>query len=320
MSEKKYFWLKLKKQMFEDNEAMDFLLSQKNGSDYAMIYILLCLKTLNSNGELASRIGEMIIPYSPEKIERDLKYFKIDTITVALELYKQLGLVYENQNGAFVIANYENLIGSETASAERVRQYRERKKQALLCNENVTQEYRDKSIEYRDKNIDIENRNIEDDSLRSSSMSSSLQENDPSADKETATDSSSETISTPSIPYTKIQEKFNEICKSLPKCTKLSDERKRKIKSRCLEFSEEEIFSAFKKGEESDFLTGRSGQWLGCTFDWFFANNSHIRRILEGSYDNGRMKRKPKLSGRRLSAVERDYQADQVVNSERIDF
>ena len=118
--DKKYFWLKLKKQMFDDNEAMDFLLSQKNGSEYAMIYILLCLRTMNTDGELASHIGEMIIPYTPEKIERDLKYFALDTIMVALDLYKQLGLVYESLNGSLVISNYEELIGSETKWAESI--------------------------------------------------------------------------------------------------------------------------------------------------------------------------------------------------------
>ena len=51
------------------------------------------------------------------------------------------------------------MVGSETSSAKRVREWREKKK-ALQCNTNVThietQEYRDKSIEIRDKSIDID--------------------------------------------------------------------------------------------------------------------------------------------------------------------
>lgn len=30
---------------------------------------MLCLQTANNNGELASRVGEMIILYDPDKIE-----------------------------------------------------------------------------------------------------------------------------------------------------------------------------------------------------------------------------------------------------------
>jgi hypothetical protein len=49
------------------------------------------------------------------------------------------------------------MVGSETSSAKRVREYRERQK-ALQCNTNVTQEieYRDKSKENRDIEIDKE--------------------------------------------------------------------------------------------------------------------------------------------------------------------
>lgn len=172
--DKKYFWLKLKKQMFDDNEAMDFLLSQKNGSEYAMIYILLCLRTMNTDGELASHIGEMIIPYTPEKIERDLKYFALDTIVVALDLYKQLGLVYESLNGSLVISNYEELIGSETKWAEYKRIQR-KKELEIVKNKSNESPVRDKSIEYRDKSIekDIEEDNSSNDSLSLCSETSS---------------------------------------------------------------------------------------------------------------------------------------------------
>ena len=56
--------------------------------------------------------------------------------------------------------DYENIVGSESSSTQRVREWRKRK--MLQCNNNVTenvtsdvtQEYRDKSIEYRDKILD----------------------------------------------------------------------------------------------------------------------------------------------------------------------
>lgn len=158
MSDKRFYWIKLKTDFFEQ-DAIDFLLSQTNGSDYIALYIKLCTMTANTNGQLATQIGEILIPYDAQKIARDTKYFSVDTVIVALELFKKLGLIYESNDNILHVANYENMVGSETSSAKRVREWREKKK-ALQCNTNVThietQEYRDKSIEIRDKSIDID--------------------------------------------------------------------------------------------------------------------------------------------------------------------
>ena len=117
MAVKRYYWIKLK-DTFLTSDAVDFLMSQKNGANYVVLYQMLCLKTVNTGGELSRQIGEVIIPFDVDKIQRDCKYFEKDTIIVALELYKKLGLVYENKNGFLQIANFDNLVGSETAWAE----------------------------------------------------------------------------------------------------------------------------------------------------------------------------------------------------------
>lgn len=118
--DKKFYWIKLT-QNFMTSDAVDFLMSQKNGSDYVVLYQMLTLKTINSDGSLYRRIGEVIIPFDPEKIQRDCKWFEIDTIIVALELYKKLGLVYEDDNGFLKITNFHNMVGSESYWAERKR-------------------------------------------------------------------------------------------------------------------------------------------------------------------------------------------------------
>ena len=112
----KFYWIKLKTDFF-NQDSIDFLMSQKNGSDYVVLYQMLCLQTSNFNGQLASTIGEVIIPYDVEKIQRDCKYFDIDTIRVALELYKKLGLVYMQDDGILRITNFENMVGSITQNA-----------------------------------------------------------------------------------------------------------------------------------------------------------------------------------------------------------
>lgn len=127
---KKFYWIKLRTS-FLDSEKIDFLLSQKNGANYVVIYQMLCLKTINSDGELATQIGEMLIPFDAEKIQRDFKHFDLDTIRVALELFKKLGLIYEQTNGIIKIADFHELIGSETDYAA------QKRKQRIQANENT---------------------------------------------------------------------------------------------------------------------------------------------------------------------------------------
>ena len=117
-NKQRYYWIKLTDH-FLTSDTVDFLLSQKNGANYVVLYQMLCLKSVNSNGLLARQIGEIIVPYDVEKIQRDCKHFDIDTVRVALELYKKLGLVYEQQDGILQIADFDRLIGSQTISAEK---------------------------------------------------------------------------------------------------------------------------------------------------------------------------------------------------------
>lgn len=41
----------------------------------------------------------------------------------------------------------------------------------------------------------------------------------------------------------------------------------------------------FYQVEQSDFLSGRSGKWNGCTFSWII-QAANIEKILNGNYDN----------------------------------
>lgn len=76
---------------------------------------------------------------------------------------------------------------------------------------------------------------------------------------------------------------FNEICKSLPKIQKMTDTRKRAIKSASKQI-DGDFEKLFKTVEESDFLTGRNGKWK-CSFDWILKPTNLIK-IIEGNYAN----------------------------------
>ena len=147
---KRFYWMKLKEN-FMTSDTVDFLMSQPNGAEYVVLYQMLCLQTLNTDGVLGRTIGEVMIPYDAAKIQRDCKYFSIDTVTLALGYYKKLGLIYEQEDGFLKIANYENIIGSETDSAERMRRMRSLQgvsQSDAVCDKNVTLE-----IEIRDREL-----------------------------------------------------------------------------------------------------------------------------------------------------------------------
>lgn len=117
---KRYYWIKLK-DSFLTSDTVDYFMSQPNGANYVVIYQMLCLKTINTGGRLELQIGEIIIPYDENKIQRDLKYFSINTIRVAMNLYKAFGMIYEDKDGVLVLADYDNLVGSETDKASIMR-------------------------------------------------------------------------------------------------------------------------------------------------------------------------------------------------------
>lgn len=161
---KVYYWLRLKKN-FMTSDTVDFLMSQPEGANYVVLYQMLHLMSINTEGRLSRTIGDVIIPYDVKKIQRDTKWFTVDTINVALSLFMKLGLVYRDVDGVLVMADHKNLIGSETDYAEQKRVQRNEKASSKAlpqecgqCPQSVHSavhtEIRDKSIENREKKED----------------------------------------------------------------------------------------------------------------------------------------------------------------------
>ena len=146
------------------SDMIDYLMGQPDGANYVVLYQMLCLKTINTGGRLAFKIGDMIIPYDVEKIQRECKWFSLATVRVALEVYKQIGLIYEDKDGVLVLANYSDIVGSETDYSAQKRLQRENRRRQLppKCadsneDNNVDNVHTEKEIEI-DKEKDIENR------------------------------------------------------------------------------------------------------------------------------------------------------------------
>lgn len=119
----KFYWLQLKEDFFED-DAIEWLEEQKpNGRDYAYFYLKLCLKSLKSNGVLIRKVGKILIPYDNQKLA-ELTKMDFDTVTVAMELLKKIGLIQILDNGEIYINQLENLIGSKSIGAFKKQQQR----------------------------------------------------------------------------------------------------------------------------------------------------------------------------------------------------
>ena len=153
---KKYYWIKLKTDFF-DQDTIDFLMGQENGAEYVVIYQMLMLKTAQQGGYLGTKMAEVMIPYDIKKIVRDTKYFDYDTVAIALELFKKLGLVYEENNHILRLADADQLVGSESKWAEKKRIYRDSQRTIQgQIEDNVRQEIdidKEKEIE---KDIELD--------------------------------------------------------------------------------------------------------------------------------------------------------------------
>lgn len=156
---KRYYWLKLKEDFFED-DAIDWLEEQTNGKDYVLFYLKLCLKSLTNEGMLIRTVGKILVPYDVDKLAKITKTNK-DTVLVAMKLLEEIGLIEVQENGALYLTKLQNMIGSETNEAVRKRKYREKQKQLQMrdnvpllsqeCPGKSTQESRVERLENRDK-------------------------------------------------------------------------------------------------------------------------------------------------------------------------
>lgn len=88
----------------------------------------------------------------------------------------------------------------------------------------------------------------------------------------------------PRCDYSFYAEKYNEICKDLPRCTKITETRKSHLRTIESLYGREQILQAFSLAQASDFLTGRRSAWRA-NFDWVI-NKNNLVKILEGNYTN----------------------------------
>ena len=279
---KKYYWIKLKKSFIE-GDAFDFLMAQKQGSNYIVLYLMLCMRTINTSGTMAQQIGEVIVPFDAAKIQRDCKYFDYDTIVVAIELFKKLGLIYEQNGNTLSIANYNELVGSETDYSAQKRRQRNKEietKEPEIDKpsknisigvdggvdsgvdsgvDNVHIENRDKSIENRDKSIELENRDRGESRGERATKSVALCEANASL----------------------IIEAWNHL--GLTALKSITNTRLKLTKARIADYGLDTFIDTITSIKESPFLLGQNAKGWMITYDWLIKPNNFVK-VLEGNY------------------------------------
>ena len=153
---KKFYWLKLKRDFFKRHDIR-IIEEMPNGKDYVLFYLKLLLESIDHEGSL--RFSDTI-PYN-EQMLSVVTNTNIDIVRSAMKLFTELKLMEVLDDATIYMAEVNNMIGSESWSAERVRRFRQ-KQQALLCNGDVTScnEEIEKEIKKDiDKDLEIEREN-----------------------------------------------------------------------------------------------------------------------------------------------------------------
>lgn len=300
-------WIKLRVDMFDD-EKIKIIQSMPEGDAILVIWIRIIALAGKCNAKGLVLIEDEF-PYSDEMLATIFNK-PLATVRLALGTFEKFRMIERTEKGIY-ISNFEkhqNTEGMEKIREQaRIRKQREReKKRALLeagntpalpdnssenpetLPENVTDNVtshvtsrvteREVTKQNKNKNKNIYNISSNEDIVETSEKTPEV------------SDRKSERLS-----YDEIMKDFHATCPDLPGIRALNDARKAKIRSLVKELDKLKIFPGvepekklhviFQTAQNSDFLSGRSGKWNGCSFDWLI-NKTNALKVLEGQYQN----------------------------------
>lgn len=113
---KKYYYLKLKDNFFESDEAI-ILESMPDGYIYSNILLKLYLRSLKNNGVL---MFNDLIPYNAQMLATITRHH-VGVIEKAIQIFQQLRLIEILDNGAIYMTNIQNFVGKSSTDADRKR-------------------------------------------------------------------------------------------------------------------------------------------------------------------------------------------------------
>ena len=128
---KRYYWLKLKEDFFEQR-VIKKLRKIAGGDTYTIIYLKLQLLAMKNDGKLVfENVEDDFASEMALELDEDA-----ENVKVTLMYLEKNNLIETISDEEYFLPEVLSVTGSETASAIRVREHREKKK-ALQCNNNV---------------------------------------------------------------------------------------------------------------------------------------------------------------------------------------
>ena len=156
MADKKYYWLKLKRDFFKRHDIR-IIEEMPNGKEYLLFYLKLLVESIDHEGEL--RFSDTI-PYN-EQMLSVITNTNIDVVRSAMKLFVELKMIEVQDDATIYMAEVNKMIGSavDNDNANRQRRFREKQKQIALPSryDCVTENNESKSIEKeidKDKELD----------------------------------------------------------------------------------------------------------------------------------------------------------------------
>ena len=151
MANKRYYWLKLDEHFFKSN-GLKIIKKMTDGYKYIVLYLEMMLLSINSNGNLYVSDG---VAFDAELLSYVVD-MDTEDVEAALRVFEKLKLI-ERDNATIRILNFDNMVGSETADAERMRRKRSNKTEhcSVLFEHCSTDIDKDIDTE-KEKDIDIE--------------------------------------------------------------------------------------------------------------------------------------------------------------------
>lgn len=155
-SGRRYYWIKLSED-FMASDAVDYIMSHKDGAKAIVLYEQMCLMSINIGGKLSAKINGTDVPYDVARIQREAKFFQASVVRSALNILRKVGLIEMDESGTISIPNISELVGSETDYAEKKRRQRVDRygdNAGDNAGDNVPIDIRAKSSDPRDKSIE----------------------------------------------------------------------------------------------------------------------------------------------------------------------
>ena len=252
---KKYFWLKLKNDFFNQREIKK-LRKIAGGDTFTIIYLKMQLLSIQSEGVLKFEGTEESLS---EQLALELDEDE-DNIKLTLAFLSQNNLIEQISDSEFLMPQATQSLGSEGGSAERMR--RLRNKNASHCDGLVTQG--DTDVTNCDTEIEIEI------------------EIEKELDIEIETEKEEKACCNKLQP---IIDSWNDLNLQKIVSIKPGTNRYTLLSSRIKEYGMESVLQAIDEISTSDFLKGQNNKGWTITFDWFIKPNNFIK-VLEGNYKN----------------------------------